>query len=251
MYNGAWDYPANTRGYTYGIAIDLNQKDWAWRIGTFAQPNVAQGHEFDPNFVKANGSVTEFEYRYDLDDERPGKFRVLAFFNNAHMGNYTYALNSGIIPPDITASRAYRVKYGFGLNVEQKLADDLGGFARVGWGDGQTEAWAFTEIDRTVSAGLVWDGRSWSRPADQLGLAFVVNGLSGPHRDYLAAGGIGFQIGDGALNYAPEEIVEAFYNLQLRKGIVVGFDFQAVRNPAYNADRGPVAIGAIRAHFEY
>lgn len=251
MYNGAWDYPANTRGYTYGATIEINHKDWAWRYGVFGEPKEANGPDIDPKFLKANGHVMEFEYRYELDEELPGKLRFLAFLNNAHMGSYRESLSQGIVPPDITLSRAYRVKYGFGLNVEQKLADDLGFFARLGWNDGETESWAFTEIDRTISAGLLWNGESWCRPADQFGIAVVVNGLSDAHRDYLAAGGLGFIIGDGALNYGPEEIFETFYNLQLRKGIVIGFDFQAVNHPAYNRDRGPVAIAAIRAHFEY
>jgi high affinity Mn2+ porin len=253
MYNGAWDYPANTRGYTYGATVDLNTKDWAWRYGVFGQPTVAQGEEIDPRFLQANGNVTEFEYRYDVDG-RPGKVRALAFLNFAHMGSYRDSLVLAAATgttPDITATRTYRSKYGFGLNLEQELDDDLGAFARLGWDNGQSEAWAFTEIDRTISAGLLWKGTSWSRPQDLFGIAAVVNGLSDAHRDYLAAGGIGFQIGDGALRYGLEEIVEAFYSVYVRKGIVISFDVQGVNHPAYNRDRGPAAIAGIRAHFEY
>ena len=251
MYNGAWDYPANTRGYTYGATVELNQKDWAWRYGVFGEPTEANGSEIDPRFLRANGHVTEFEYRFTTDN-RPGKARLLAYWNNAHMGNYREALALAAGgPPDVTATRAYRAKYGFGLNLEQELADDLGAFARLGWNDGRTESWAFTEIDRTASAGLLWKGTSWSRPEDRVGLAVVVNGVSGPHRDYLAAGGVGFIVGDGALRYGPEEILEAFYSLQVRKGIVVSLDLQGVNNPAYNRDRGPAGIAGVRAHFEY
>ena len=251
MANGAWDFPANTRGYTYGIAVDWNQKDWAWRYGVFGEPTEANGSDIDPKLLKANGHATEFEYRFTAAD-RPGKVRLLAYGNNAHMGNYRDALQvAGTGPPDVTATRAYRTKYGFGLNLEQELTEDLGAFARLGWNDGRTETWAFTEIDRTASAGLVWKGTSWSRPADRLGVAVVVNGLSDPHRDYLAAGGIGFIVGDGALRYGPEEIIETYYSLQIRKGIVLSFDFQGVNHPAYNRDRGPAAIAAVRAHFEY
>ncbi len=253
MTNGAWDYPANTRGYSYGITVEYNQKDWAWRYGIFGEPAEANGEDIDPRFLKANGNVTEFEYRFDADG-RPGKVRLLGYWNNAHMGSYREALQLAALtgtPPDVTLTRAYRTKYGFGLNLEQELDDDLGMFARLGWNDGQTESWAFTEIDRTAEVGLVWKGTSWCRPEDRFGLAAVVNGLSAAHRDYLAAGGLGFIIGDGALRYGPEEIVEAFYNLQVRKGIVIGFDVQGVNHPAYNRDRGAAAIAGVRAHFEY
>jgi high affinity Mn2+ porin len=253
MANGAWDYPANTRGYDYGVTIDVNQKDWAWRYGIFGEPTEANGSDIDPRFLKANGHATEFEYRFDTDGQ-PGKIRLLGYWNNAHMGSYRDALLLAAVTsttPDITAVRSYRAKYGLGLNLEQQLAEDLGAFARLGWNNGQSESWAFTEIDRTAAAGLVWKGTSWSRPEDRLGLAMVVNGLSNAHRDYLAAGGVGFIVGDGALRYGPEEILEAYYSLQVRKGIVVSFDFQGVNNPAYNRDRGPAAIAGVRAHFEY
>jgi high affinity Mn2+ porin len=253
MDNGAWDYPANTRGYTYGITFEYNQKDWAWRYGVFGEPTVANGSDIDPLFLKANGNVTEFEYRYDTDGH-PGKVRLLAYANNAHMGSYREALTLAALTgttPDITLTRAYRTKYGFGLNLEQELDDDLGAFARLGWNDGQSESWAFTEIDRTAAFGLLWKGTSWNRPEDHFGIAAVVNGLSDAHRDYLAAGGLGFIIGDGALRYGFEEIIEAFYSLNIRKGIVISFDVQGVNHPAYNRDRGPVGIAGVRAHFEY
>src|SRR5207244_4416044 len=129
--------------------------------------------------------------------------------------------------------------------------DDLGLFARLGWDDGHTEAWAFTEIDLTAALGLLLKGKRWRRPGDLLGLAGVVNGLSPGHRDYLAAGGVGFILGDGQLRYGAEEILEAFYSLEVRKGINVTFDLQGVSNPAYNRDRGPVGIAAVRVHFEF
>lgn len=253
MANGAWDYPANTRGYDYGATIELNQKDWAWRYGVFGEPTVANGQDIDPQFLRANGHATEFEYRYKLAD-LAGKARLLAYWNNAHMGSYREALDRAYLDggtPDVTATRTYRSKYGVGLNLEQEVADDLGAFARAGWNDGQTESWAFAEIDRTVSAGLVWKGVRWARPGDRFGLAFVANGLSDAHRDYLAAGGIGFIIGDGTLRYGWEQILEAYYSLRVREGILLSFDLQGVKNPAYNRDRGPAAIAAVRAHFEY
>jgi high affinity Mn2+ porin len=250
MYTGAWDYPANVRGYTYGGVIDFNTRYLALRYGAFGEPKEANGADIDPRFLKANGHIVELEERYELGDH-PGKLREWAFLNHAHMGKYRDALELMPVNPDITLTRAYRFKYGFGFNVEQELAKDFGVFARVGWNDGQSESWAFTEIDRTVAAGLQFKGGLWRRPKDEAGLAVVFNGLSDAHRDYLAAGGIGFIIGDGRLNYAPEEILELYYNWELHEGINVTADFQGVNHPAYNADRGPVAIAAIRVHFAY
>jgi high affinity Mn2+ porin len=250
MYNGAWDYPANVRGYDYGATLELNEKTWALRYGVWGEPTRANDPDIDPHFLKANGHAVELEERYTADD-RPGKLRLLAYLNNAHMGNYRQALREMPIDPDIALTRRYRVKYGFGLNVEQELADDLGAWARLGWNDGHTESWAFTEIDATAAAGLVLQGKGWCRPRDQVGLALVANGLSNGHRDYLAAGGLGFALGDGRLRYGAEEIVETYYNWELRKGINVTFDFQGVEHPGYNKDRGPVAIAGVRVHFEY
>jgi len=130
------------------------------------------------------------------------------------------------------------------------LTDDIGFFSRLGWNDGHTETWAFTEIDQTASAGLVMGGRLWCRPYDRVGLAGILNGLSGPHRDYLAAGGYGFIIGDGHLSYGLEQILEMYYALQVKAGLVVTFDFQEVVNPAYNRARGPVSIFSIRVHWD-
>jgi high affinity Mn2+ porin len=175
----------------------------------------------------------------------------MAYLNNAHMGNYRESLQLQPTNPDITATRAYRVKYGFGLNWEQELSRELGVFAGLGWNDGHTETWAFTEIDATGALGLLLKGKRWCRPGDTVGLALVVNGLSNGHRDYLAAGGLGFIIGDGRLRYGEEEILESFYNWQIKQGINVTFDFQGVNNPAFNRDRGPVAIGGARVHFEF
>ncbi len=251
MFDGAWDYPANVRGYTYGATVDFNTRFLAVRYGVFGEPTVANGTEIDPRFLKANGHALEFEGRYELGDDHPGKVRLLSYLNHAHMGKYRDALALRPVNPDVTLTRAYRIKYGFGLNVEQELTRDLGLFARLGWNDGGTETWAFTEIDETAALGLLLRGRRWRRPKDQVGLALVVNGLSDPHRDYLAAGGVGFIVGDGRLRYGLEKILETYYNWEVRENINVSADFQAVDNPAYNRDRGPVAIFAIRLHFAY
>ena len=253
MYNGAWDYPANVRGYTYGGAIEWNTKLWSFRYGVFAEPSVANGAAFDPHILQANANTWEIERRWKVNN-RPGALSFLSFLNNAHMGSYRQSIALGVqqgTTPDITATREYRIKYGFGLNLEQELMDDVGLFGRLGWNDGQTETWAFTEIDRTASIGVQIKGTRWKRKDDRLGFAVLANGLSDAHRDYLAAGGVGFIVGDGQLNYSPERIFETYYNIQLKKGIVLGLGYTGVANPGYNRDRGPVSIGTVRFHSEY
>jgi high affinity Mn2+ porin len=250
MYNGAWDYPANVRGYTYGVGLDFNQKNWALRYGIFAEPGEANGAELDPHILKANGQVLEWEGRYDFNCH-PGALRVMTFLNHAHMGNYGDAIRLMPVDPDITLTRAYRYKYGVGANLEQEITKELGAFTRVGWNDGHSETWAFTEIDRSFAFGLLLKGKCWHRPEDEVGFAVVVNGLSQTHRAYLAAGGLGYIIGDGRLNYAAETIIESYYNLELSKAANITFDMQGVANPAYNADRGPVLVLSLRLHMEF
>lgn len=250
MYNGAWDYPANVRGYTYGMGIDVNRKNWALRYGIFQEPAVANGATLDPHIIKAHGQVVEWEGRYTLR-EHPGRLRLLAYLNRAHMGKYSEALAEMPVDPNVTQTRAYRLKYGFGLNWQQEVSKDLGVFARLGWDDGHSESWAFTAIDRLAEIGLVLKGTCWCRPLDQVGLAVAANGLAKIHHEYLAAGGLDFIIGDGALNYGPEEILEIYYNLMVIRGIQVTLDFQEVVHPAYNRDRGPVSIGSLRVHYEF
>jgi len=251
MYNGAWDYPANVRGYTYGVAADFNTLFWAVHYGIFAEPAVANGAPIDPRFLQANGQILELEQHWGGFSARPGKVREWVFLNRARMGNYREALAEMPVDPDVTQTRAYRFKYGFGGNFEQEVGRDVGVFAKAGWNDGRSESWAFTEIDRTAAAGVSVKGSWWGRAGDEVGLAVVVNGLSGPHRDYLAAGGLGFIIGDGRLRYAPEQIAETYYTWRLAPGIFLTVDLQGVNHPAYNADRGPVAIAAVRFHGEH
>jgi high affinity Mn2+ porin len=250
VYNGAWDYPANVRGYTYGIALDFNQKYWAFRYAIVAEPTFANGAQLDPKFLKANGQVLEWAGRYNINDN-PGEVRLLAYGNRAHMGDYLESLQQMPVDPDVTLTREYRWKYGFGLSWDQEITKELGIFARLGWNDGHTESWAFTAIDRLAEMGLLLKGKRWCRPNDVVGLAGCINGISGDHRNYLGAGGLDFIIGDGKLNYGPEEIFEFFYNYQLAKGLFAAFDFQEVIHPAYNRDRGPVSLYTLRVHMEF
>jgi high affinity Mn2+ porin len=167
------------------------------------------------------------------------------------MGSYAESLALSPVAPDVTQTRAYRTKYGFGLDIEQALTSDFGVFSRLGWNNGQTETWAFTEIDRTVSLGLCLKGTHWKRPQDTVGAAFIVNEISNVHANYLASGGYGFLIGDGKLSYAPEQIAEAYYLFAILQQLSATADFQFVNHPAYNADRGPNAIFAARVHYEF
>ncbi len=250
IYQGAWDYPANARGYTYGAGAEFNTRYLALRYGIFAEPKEANGREFDPHFLKANGQIAECEVRYDVADH-PGKSRLDFYWNRANMGSFREAVAQMPVDPDITLTRAYRYKVGVVYNIEQEITRDAGVFSRIGWNDGQTESWAFTQIDRVATLGFLLKGTSWRRPQDQVGLGFVLGGLSEAHRAYLAAGGHGFILGDGALNYGPEEVVEMFYNWEMKPGINMTGDVQGVNNPGYNRDRGPLALIALRLHLAY
>ncbi len=245
MSNGAWDYPADTKGYTGGFTVEWNRQTRAFRWGAFMEPVGANEGQLDQHLSKAVGQALEWEERYAVAG-RSGTLRTLVYWNSAHMGSYDEATRLAV--PDITQTRRYRSKTGLGLNWEQELADGLGAFARAGYNDGRTETWAFTEIDRTFSAGLSLKGARWGRPDDTLAAAVLINGLSPEHRRYLAAGGYGFIVGDGRLNYGAENIFETYYDLKPVAWLALAFDYQWVGHPGYNRDRGPVSIFALRAH---
>lgn len=252
--HGAYDFAADARGYTWGAALEYFYDDWAVRAGRFMQPKEPNQLSLDSRIFKHYGDQAELEHGHTFAG-RPGKMRFLVFRNVAKMSKYSDALNladqTGTVP-DINAVRSNdQVKRGFGINVEQEIARDTGLFARASWADGQTETYAFAEIDRSISGGIQIKGSAWTRPKDALGLALVRNTLSPEHREYLARGGLGFFIGDGRLNYRPETILETFYSANVEKGFSVSLDFQRIANPAYNADRGPVNVGTVRLHLEF
>ncbi|MGZ3771320.1 MAG: carbohydrate porin [Bdellovibrio sp.] len=246
---GAWDYAADTRGYSWGVVFDFNQKNWALRFASVLEPTEANQMTYDMNMAKAHGDNLEFEYRYSYQDQ-PGTLHLLAYDNHAYMGNYRNAINSPSATKDIKTTREYSEKYGFGLGIEQRLTADLGFFSRLSWNDGKTETWAFTEIDQSITAGLSWFPHFWKNREDTVGVALIVNDLSKDHRDYLAAGGTGFIIGDGRLNYSSEKILESYYLIHASKEASVTVDYQFISAPAYNADRGPVSVFALRLHHE-
>jgi high affinity Mn2+ porin len=251
MSAGAWDYAANTRGYTWGAAAEYHAPQWALRLGAALEPETANGPYMDMNISKANALMIELERSYSLLNKK-GKIRLIGFHNSAFMGSYSKTLQDTNLHLDVTRSRSYsNDKSGFALNLEQSLSENSGLFARLSWNDGKNETWAFTEIDKSFSLGFVNTGAKWKRPADHFGIAIVVNGLSDLHRDYLATGGVGFIIGDGKLNYAPEQIAEINYNISITPQFSLCPDYQFVLNPAYNRDRGPIHLLGLRAHAEF
>ena len=254
MTHGAFDFAADARGYSWGAALEWYHDDWVVRLGRFAQPNQPNQQSLDSNLWTYYGDQIEIERTHTWRGQ-PGKLRVLAFRNRTRMSRYQDALDVAVATasvPDINAVRNNpQIKLGFGLNLEQALSPTAGLFARASWADGHTETYAFTEIDHSISGGLVLKGANWGRAADTAGFAFAFNGLSQAHRNYLAAGGLGFFIGDGNLNYRPESIVEMFYNLNVGQNTWLTMDWQHIRNPAYNADRGPVNVGSVRLHLEF
>jgi high affinity Mn2+ porin len=248
----AWDYPADAKGYSDGLAVELNQPGWALRGGWFLMPKIGNERDLDPRFVKRFGSVVELETRHEIAGA-PGKLRTLIFLNRAPMGSYDQALalaNSLGAAPDITLTRRDRWKIGAALNLEQGLTETLGLFARLSWNDGRTEGWNFTDINRSLSAGVSLTGKSWGRDKDTLGLGAAVNAASKGNRNYLAAGGVDILAGDGRLNYAPEAALETYYSFDLSPAALT-LDYQFVANPAFNQDRGPVSILAMRIHLAF
>lgn len=254
MTQGAFDYAADARGYSWGAVLEWFHDDWEVRFGRFIQPKEPNGQPLDYRIFKHYGDQLEVAHAHTVAGQ-PGKLRALVFRNHAVMTRYGDALNlaaqTGEVPSLNAARYGAKSKHGFGINLEQALTDDVGLFARGSWADGKTEIYAFTEIDRSLSAGLLIQGRQWGRANDTLGVGMARNFLSPTHRQYLAEGGMGPFIGDGRLNYKPENILEMFYSVGISKKSSISFDWQHIRNPAYNADRGPVNALAVRLHTEF
>ncbi len=253
----AWDFAADTRGYTRGAAAEIDMPAWALRVGAFQMPTVANGLDLDGDVLHAHGEQAEIEVRPTLwSGGSPTVVRLLAYQNHARMGNYRDALElaartGGV--PDVRATRRTNArKYGVTLNLEQPLADggETGLFGRFGWNDGSTETFCYTEADWTLSVGAQIAGVAWRRELDRVGIAVAANGLSTAHAEYLAAGGHGFELGDGRLSYRPETVVEAYYSAHLVPSIALTVDYQLVADPGDNAARGPVSVVSLRLHVE-
>jgi high affinity Mn2+ porin len=254
--SGAYDYAADTRGYTVGLIADFEDRNWGFRFGEALMPKVANGIDLVWRPWQVHAENFEFELRRGLLPKKSGVVRVLAFTNYANMGIYRDAVaqfEEGLVShPDIT-NHPWNItrKYGFGMNLEQNLARNLTAFARYGWNNGKTESFAYTEVDLTVAAGLGANGEMWRRRYDRAGVAFVTNGIAKDHQNYLADGGYGFLVGDGALHYGRENILESYYTAHVWRGIYIGPGLQYIVDPGYNRDRGPVLVPSFRVHLEF
>lgn len=253
--NGAYDYAADTRGYTYGVIAEYDDRNWTFRFCEALMPQVANGLNLQWNLRKAHAENLEWTLYPRLLGNHHSAIRLLSFVNHANMGVYRDAvenfLNRTTPAPEITAHpERTTVKYGFAMNIEQELPHDFRAFARWGWNEGQHESFAYTEVDETMEAGADLAGTRWHRKFDKVGTAFVSNGISADHQHYLELGGLGFLLGDGTLNYAREDIWESYYNAHLWRGIFAGVDLQSIHHPGYNQDRGPVLVPGFRFHLE-
>lgn len=254
--NAAYDYAANTRGYTWGTVVEFYDGNWAFRFGEAMMPKVANGENLDADLARAHAENFELELHPALFSHHPTALRLLSYVNHADMGNYREAIDGFLSgrdhTPDVTLYRQQgRVKYGFGVNLYQELGDGIRLFGRWGWNDGRNESFAYTEVDRTVSFGGDLAGSRWRRSLDKVGAAFVVDAISGDHRRYLALGGKGFMLGDGGLNYGLEQIFETYYTFHLWRGVFGSTDLQHITNPGYNRVRGPVWVPSLRLHVDF
>ncbi len=254
--NGAWDYAADTRGYTVGGLLEYDDRNWSARYGIFAMPIVANGISLDWAFSRAHGQNWEYELRHSIIHGRKGTTRVLSFANTAHMGNYRLAVQNyfaglTLRPDIISVERFGTVKYGFSWNNEQDITDNLRIGTRFGWNDDQEESYAYTEVGQSVVIAADYAGPRWHRSADKIGISFVSNAIKKDHQNYLKFGGLGFLLGDGRLNYGRENIVETYYNWHVWKGLFYALDVQHIDDPGYNRDRGPVWVFAVRGHIDF
>ena len=254
MYNGAWDYPADTRGYTWGWVHEFHTRRWSLRYSSSAEPRVANGLRFDRRLLRDRGDVYEGEIRGKLRRPRRRGAHSCTAANYTDSGTYADALRvaaqTGGTPDVAAVHRAGTLKYGFGVSADQEIAAGIGVFGRLGWNDGKTESFVFTAIDRLATAGVSVAGDRWKRPHDTAASEWTVNGISGVHRMYLERGGLDFLIGDGRLRYGRESVWESYYSARLAPWLFATLDLQHITNPAYNRDRGPVWVETLRLHVE-
>jgi len=254
--NGAYDYAADTRGYTVGAVAEFQDRNWGFRFAEALMPKVANGIDLVWRPWQVHAENFEFELRRGLIPKKAGKLRLVAFTNYANMGIYRDAIaqfEEHLVPvPEIT-NHPWHItrKYGFGLNLEQNLARYLTAFGRFGWNNGKTESFVYTEVDQTFEGGVGAHGGLWHRRYDRAGVALVTNAICKDHQRYLADGGLGFLLGDGRLNYGRENIIETYYTAHVWRGIYLAPGLQHIVNPGYNRDRGPVLVPSFRAHVEF
>ncbi len=258
----AYDYAADARGFGWGVAGEWYQDEWVFRLGRMTGPTEPNALPTDFALGRHYGDQVELERSHVLAGQ-PGKLRVLAWRNRAVLASFNDATqwvqtNGYRAGPDalIAVRQGEKIKYGLGFNVEQAINSNVGFFLRTMKTDGRTETYAFTEVDGSLSTGLVFKGGLWGRADDAVGVAFMRNTLSTDRQRFLQAGGVSYFIGDsngagGTINYRPEQILEAFYSYQLVRGTWLTADYQWIQHPAYNADRGPIRVVAARFHAEF
>ena len=246
---GAFDYAADAWGYTHGLAVEWKQNWWTLRGGVFQLSAIPNGPLIEQELFRQYMGVTELEARYELLGQ-PGAIKFLVYGDNGRFAKYqdviNLALASGSLPPDVSSLRQRHFKTGGGINIKQQIVENLGFFCRASIADGRYEIVDYTDVDRQLSMGLVADGSAWGREDDEIGVAAAVSGLHGDHVRYLALGGPGVFINDGALSYGGEKNLEAYYKLGFGKNFDATFDYQLIVNPAHNLDRGPVNLFALR-----
>jgi high affinity Mn2+ porin len=253
--NGAWDYAADTRGYTVGLTADYEDRNWGFRFAEALMPKIANGIDLVWRPWQVHAENFEYELRHGFIPKKAGAVRLLAYTNSANMGiyrNQVIEAAAANTTPDIT-NHPWSItrKYAFGINLEQNLTHYLTAFARFGWDNGKTESFAYTEVDQIFAEGVGANGAWWHRSQDRAGVAFISNGIKKDHQNYLAAGGLGFLLGDGHLTYGRENIFESYYTVHVWRGIYLAPGVQHINNPGYNRDRGPVVVPTFRAHFEF
>lgn len=254
--NGAYDYAADTRGYTIGLLAEYHDRYWVFRFEEALMPKVANGIDYQWNLRRARAENFELELHPQIAGKRNTAIRLLSFVNHANMGAYRDAVANylaGRTPvPEITAHPLQTtVKYGFGLNVQQQVSKNVRLFSRFGWNEGQHESFVYTEVDQSVQVGGDVTGGRWKRKLDRIGLVVVTNAIKKDHQEYLRLGGRGFLLGDGGLNYGRENIFETYYNVHVWRGIYTALDLQHINNPGYNRDRGPVLVPSLRFHLDF
>ena len=248
MANEAWDYPADSLGYETGFAAELNQPHWTARYGFFQMPRTSNGTAQDTHYLEAWGMVTEFERRFTMSDH-PGAVRLLAYLNPRTWAATRRRSTAPSAPPTSKRRGPIAYKYGFGLNIEQEIIKNVGVFARLGWSDGQTEAWVFADVDRTATLGVSIKGESWVARTIRSAWRESSTASRGCTSEFFAAGGTGILAGDGTLSYGLEKIMEAYYDFQVWKTLHGALDYQFISNPAFNRARGPVSVLGARLHW--
>ena len=250
---GTFDYAADAWGFTVGAAAEWYQGGWTLRAGIFDLSNVPNSPDLEPGFHEFQ-MILEPEHRHEINGH-PGKVMLTFYDTRGRMGLLDQAVQlaqSMDTPVNIAAVRQYRSRLGGDINFQQELAADLGMFARVGKAAGNVEVYEFTDIDRSVAAGLSLKGSTWRRTGDTVGLTLIDNGISADRERFLNAGGLRVLIGDGKLPHpGPEGIVETYYCASLLSFAQVTLDYQWINNPAYNRDRGPVSVFAVRVHTQF